>query len=62
MFDWFVNTPPTPAKNYKGLLTTKYFLLLYQTVKVSISRKYARKKILNLTLGVKRTSLRNICV
>ena len=33
MFDWFVNTPPTPNKNYKDLLTTKYFILLYQTVK-----------------------------
>ena len=45
------NTPPTPAKNDKDLLSMKYFLLLYQTVKeVSISWKYAQKKILNLTL------------
>ena len=57
MFDWLVNTPPTPDKNYKDLLATKYFLLLYQTVKeVLISWKYARKKILNLTLGV------NFCI
>ena len=34
MFDWLVNMPPTPAKNYNDLLSTKYFLLLHQTVKV----------------------------
>ena len=49
MFDWFVNTPPTPAKK--------------KTVKqVSISWKCAQKKIVTLTLGDKRTSLKIVCV
>ena len=58
MFDWLVNTSPTTGKNYKDLLTTdEIFFTSSSNGERSFNFiKYARKKILNLILGV------NFCV